>query len=81
MVYSRESLIWFGGLQDGKAKRQTLFVIKFYVHTLLLVAIVVVVVAAAQEKPDFSAAETLERFLPCILVERVPYVQKGPHLQ
>ena len=44
------------GLPDGKAKRETLFLIKFYVHTL-----VVIVVVKAQEKLDFSVAETLER--------------------
>lgn len=34
----------------------------------------------AQEKYDFSVAETLERLVPCITVQRVPRVQKGPHL-
>lgn len=35
----------------------------------------------AQEKPDFSVAETLERLVPWITIERVPHVQKGAHLQ
>lgn len=34
-VYSREPLTWCGGLQDGKAKRETLFVIRFDVHIVL----------------------------------------------
>lgn len=52
-----------------------LFIKIFHVHTLLYYFL------AAQGKPDFSVAETLESFLPCILVEREPGMQKGPHLQ
>lgn len=33
--YSKEPLPWFRGLQDGKAERETLFVLRFYVHTFL----------------------------------------------